>query len=68
MRDGGIDVVVDFEEYFDRAAKKGALGGGVSILPISTPMGEFQGWTKRTGNNPDVALLLHVVPVRRTNT
>ena len=49
---------VDYEEYFDRAGKKSVLGGGVSVLPITTPLGDFQVWTKRTGNNPDVALLL----------
>ncbi len=49
---------VDYEEYFNRAGKKGVLGGGVSVLPVVTPLGEFRVWTKRTGNNPDVALLL----------
>ncbi len=49
---------VDYEEYFNRSGKRGVLSGGVSVLPISTPLGEFQVWTKRTGNNPDVALLL----------
>ncbi len=49
---------VDYEEYFNRSGKSGVLSGGVCVLPISTPLGEFQVWTKRTGNNPDVALLL----------
>lgn len=49
---------VDFEEYFNQSGKRGVLGGGVTVVPIATPLGEFQVWTKRTGNNPDVALLL----------
>jgi proline iminopeptidase len=48
---------VDYEEHFNRAGKKGALGG-VSVLATTTSLGDFQARTKRTGNNPDVALLL----------
>ena len=51
-------MAVDYQEYFNRAGMKGVLGGGVHVVPVTTPMGEFQVWTKRTGNNPDVALLL----------
>jgi proline iminopeptidase len=49
---------VDYEQCFNLTNKKGAMGGGVSVVPISTPLGEFQVRTKRTGNDPDVALLL----------
>ncbi|HKI84946.1 MAG TPA: proline iminopeptidase-family hydrolase, partial [Candidatus Krumholzibacteria bacterium] len=39
------------------------LSGGVRMIPISTPKGEFQVWTKRTGNNPTIkVLLLHGGP------
>ena len=51
-------MVVDFDEYFDRAGKRGVLGGGESMVAVATPRGEYRVWTKRTGNNPDVALLL----------
>jgi len=35
----------------------------VRMIPISTPKGEFRVWTKRTGNNPKIkVLLLHGGP------
>lgn len=49
---------MDYERYFDRVGRSDVLSGGVQVVPISTPLGDFQVWTKRTGNNPDVALLL----------
>ncbi len=37
--------------------------GGVQMIPIKTPHGEFKVWTKRVGNNPKVkVLLLHGGP------
>ncbi|HEY5305017.1 MAG TPA: proline iminopeptidase-family hydrolase [Acidimicrobiales bacterium] len=51
-------MAVDYQAYFDLTDKKGVASGGVYVVPVVTPMGEFQVWTKRTGNNPDVALLL----------
>jgi proline iminopeptidase len=32
--------------------------GGVKLVPIKTPKGEFKVWTKRFGNNPRIKLLL----------
>lgn len=32
--------------------------GGVQIIPIKTPKGQFKVWTKRFGNNPKIKLLL----------
>ena len=32
--------------------------GGVRMIPITTPKGTFNVWTKRVGNNPTVKLLL----------
>lgn len=32
--------------------------GGVKMIPISTPAGNFKVWTKTIGNNPDKRLLL----------
>ena len=56
-------MTVDYEQYFDRRGKRGVLAGGESVIEISTPSGPFSVWTKRTGNNPDVALLfLHGGP------
>ena len=37
--------------------------GGVKMIPITTPVGEFKVWTKRFGNNPKIkVLLLHGGP------
>jgi proline iminopeptidase len=44
--------------YLDYSGRDDRLGGGVRMLPVSTPQGVFRVWTKRIGNNPDVKLLL----------
>ncbi|MEO7176357.1 MAG: proline iminopeptidase-family hydrolase, partial [Saprospiraceae bacterium] len=36
----------------------GIQTGGVQIIPIETPKGKFNVWTKRFGNNPKVKVLL----------
>ncbi len=37
--------------------------GGVKMIPIKTPVGDFKVWTKRFGNNPKIkVLLLHGGP------
>jgi len=42
---------------------KADLIGGVRMIPIHTPKGDFRVWTKRTGNNPTIkVLLLHGGP------
>jgi proline iminopeptidase len=45
-------------DYLDSAGRDDAWSGGVRMIPISTPKGEFRVWTKRVGNNPRVKLLL----------
>lgn len=41
----------------------GVQTGGVRMIPIETPMGKFNVWTKRFGNNPKIkVLLLHGGP------
>ncbi len=51
------------ESYFDRSGRDDVLSGGVKLVPIATPQGDFRVWTKRTGNNPNVkVLLLHGGP------
>ncbi len=44
--------------YFDNSGRDDVLSGGVKLIPISTPKGEFRVWTKRVGNNPTIKLLL----------
>jgi proline iminopeptidase len=49
--------------YFDITGKPDAWSGGVRMIPIQTPKGAFNVWTKRVGNNPRLkVLLLHGGP------
>jgi proline iminopeptidase len=48
---------------FDSAGHDDVLTGGVKMIEITTPKGRFKVWTKRTGNNPKIkVLLLHGGP------
>ncbi|MBP8067779.1 MAG: proline iminopeptidase, partial [Pedobacter sp.] len=47
----------EYVSYFN-TADTGVLTGGVKIIPIQTPKGKFNVWTKRIGNNPKIKLLL----------
>ncbi len=49
--------------YFDNAGRDDLLAGGIRMIPIETPKGNFRVWTKRVGNNPTIkVLLLHGGP------
>jgi proline iminopeptidase len=49
--------------YLDYSGRDDMLSGGTRMIPVSTPAGEYQVWTKRVGNNPDLrVLLLHGGP------
>jgi proline iminopeptidase len=51
--------------YFDTSTwnPREVLSGGARLIPITTPAGEFNVWTKRVGTNPDLkVLLLHGGP------
>jgi len=50
-------------DYLDYSTRDDKLSGGVKLILISTPAGDFKVWTKRIGNNPKVkVLLLHGGP------
>jgi len=50
-------------DYYDSTGRPDRLSGGVRMIPVSTPHGEFRVWTKRVGNNPAAkVLLLHGGP------
>ncbi len=50
-------------DYFDNSGRSDILGGGARLIPITTPSGTFNVWTKRVGNNPTIkVLLLHGGP------
>lgn len=44
--------------YLDYSDRDDAFSGGVRMVPIGTPKGEYRVWTKRVGNNPDLRMLL----------
>lgn len=44
--------------YLDFSDRDDQFTGGIKMIPISTPKGEFRVWTKRVGNNPKIKLLL----------
>ena len=44
--------------YFDASSHEDRLSGGARRIPISTPAGRFEVWTKRVGHNPSLRLLL----------
>jgi len=49
--------------YVDDSQRPDRRSGGVRMIPINTPAGEFKVWTKRHGNNPRIKLLfLHGGP------
>jgi proline iminopeptidase len=49
--------------YLDNSNRDDVLSGGVKMIPITTPKGKFNVWTKRIGNNPAIkVLLLHGGP------
>ncbi|MFL5430495.1 MAG: proline iminopeptidase-family hydrolase [Myxococcales bacterium] len=49
--------------YFDNTGRSDVGSGGVRRIPIDTPKGKFQVWTKRVGNNPSLKVLtLHGGP------
>lgn len=49
--------------YFDYSNSDDQKTGGIKMIPISTPKGTFNVWTKRMGNNPKMkVLLLHGGP------
>jgi len=49
--------------YHDNTGRNDILSGGVKMIPIKTPVGDFKVWTKRTGNNPTMkVLILHGGP------
>lgn len=49
--------------YLDSTGRPDRLSGGARMIPINTPKGTFNVWTKRVGNNPRIkVLLLHGGP------
>ena len=56
------EAIVSVQQSFNYG-DTGVKSGGVRMIPIQTPKGEFKVWTKRFGNNPRIkVLLLHGGP------
>ena len=55
---GGDPATILPADYLDYSGAPDQYTGGVTMVPISTPAGEFEVWTKRVGNNPSQKLLL----------
>jgi proline iminopeptidase len=49
--------VLTVAEYYNYG-DTGVQAGGIKMIPIKTPVGEFKVWTKRFGNNPRIKILL----------
>ena len=50
-------------DYMDYSNQDDQKTGGIKMIPITTPKGTFNVWTKRVGNNPKMkVLLLHGGP------
>ena len=57
------DISADPCAYVTMTGKADQSTGGIRMIPISTPIGDFKVWTKRIGNNPSKkVLLLHGGP------
>jgi len=60
---GAASAAAPPQSYFDITGKPDAWSGGARMIPIKTPKGTFNVWTKRVGNNPKLkVLLLHGGP------
>jgi proline iminopeptidase len=55
--------MVTLDSYLDSRGREDRVSGGARLIPLDTPSGRFSVWVKRTGNNPDLkVLLLHGGP------
>ena len=58
-----VETVDQDSTYLDYSLLADKNSGGARLIPINTPLGEFNVWTKRVGNNPTTkVLLLHGGP------
>lgn len=50
--------MIELSDYLDYSGAPDRWTGGIRMIPIQTPKGEFRVWTKRVGNNPRIKLLI----------
>ena len=53
-----VPALADALDYLDYSAREDRLDGGVRMIPVETPEGTFEVWTKRIGNRPGQRMLL----------
>jgi proline iminopeptidase len=58
VREWSVVVGDDGSSYLDYSRRDDVLAGGARSIPVETPAGTFNVWTKRVGNSPDLRLLL----------
>src|SRR5262245_29323533 len=59
----GVAPAASTPAYLNYSGRTDLLTGGVRMIPIHTPKGDFRVWTKRVGNSPTMkVLLLHGGP------
>ncbi|RTQ48902.1 alpha/beta fold hydrolase [Hymenobacter gummosus] len=56
--DSAAPAAAPLTSYFPAPDTAQVLTGGVQVVPITTPKGKFNVWTKRFGHNPRIRLLL----------
>lgn len=56
-KSGADNSGLDETKYFN-GTDSGVQTGGVRLIPIETPAGKFNVWTKKFGNNPKIKILL----------
>ena len=60
---GAVSHQAESNAYLDNTGKDDQFTGGIKMIKINTPKGDFKVWTKRVGNNPTKkVLLLHGGP------
>lgn len=60
---GAVSHQAQSNAYLDNTGKDDQFTGGIKMIKINTPKGDFKVWTKRVGNNPTKkVLLLHGGP------
>lgn len=54
----GVQAPAGASAYLDSSGREDRLEGGVRMIPVETPEGTFEVWTKRIGNQPSQRMLL----------
>lgn len=53
-----VEDSISLADYYDTSGRDDVWTGGIKMIPVETASGTFNVYTKRTGNNPKIKLLL----------